>query len=153
MRNRWLTFSWLGDSNMKVTVSAWSCAFTVMMSSFAAHLRIYREQKECHRSLRTSGSIGNRKSNVIVRCAPQDLSGTERVKHMKFEPPAIFLHMLWVSYKWCFGSTTEASVVDAWHFGRDPDPRIHTTDLRIRIRDPAFFRQLLKRCQPKSVFF
>lgn len=36
----WLTFSWLGDSNMKVTVSALSWAFIVSVSSLLAHLRI-----------------------------------------------------------------------------------------------------------------
>jgi hypothetical protein len=31
-------------------------------------------------------------------------------------------------------TTAESSVVDRWHFGTDPDPRIRTCDKRIRMR-------------------
>ncbi len=36
-------------------------------------------------------------------------------------------------------SYTYLSVVDLWHFGTDPDPRICTAELRIRMRTPALF--------------
>ncbi len=50
-----------------------------------------------------------------------------------------------------------SSVVDPLHFGTDPDPgtdpRILTTDLRIRISDPAFFVTCWQDANKKKVFF
>ncbi len=52
-----------------------------------------------------------------------------------------------------------ASVADPWHFGVDPDPRIHVSDkcirIRIRIRildpDPAIFVIYLQNASKKLI--
>ncbi len=45
------------------------------------------------------------------------------------------------------------SVVDPWHFGTEPDPRIRTTDLWIRIRILLFSSVAFKMPTKKLVFF
>ncbi len=48
----------------------------------------------------------------------------------------------------------QTSVVDPWHFGTGPDPRIRTKDIQIRIRIwILLFWLWLTRCQQKKVFF
>ncbi len=48
------------------------------------------------------------------------------------------------------------SVPDPWHFGVDPDPRIHASDQWIRIRildpDPAIFVTDLQDASKKQIF-
>ncbi len=55
----------------------------------------------------------------------------------------------WVS---CYKAQSTHSVVDAWHFGGDPDLRIRSTDLRIRVwlRFLAFFSVAEK--MPTKIF-
>ncbi len=55
-------------------------------------------------------------------------------------------------------TTSASSVPDPWHFGLDPDPRIHASDwwIRIRFLDPGsgscYFRHWPSRCQKKTIY-
>ncbi len=42
---------------------------------------------------------------------------------------------------WPVFKNLSVSVPHLWHFGTDPDPRIRSSDLRIRMRIPTFGKQ------------